>query len=208
MKLTSAHARLLKMNQPVFRTADAAAGLGIDNAHASKVLERLAETGQGLHLARSLWVFPAQVNPLTLPEYLTAPWPSYISLQSALYYHGMISQIPAVIYAVSPARTRRFTTPLGTVSIHHLPAELFDGYTVNDAGVKMATPEKALVDVLYLRPARSRLFCALPELEWPKGFKPDTARRMIARIASHHRRNMARRCFEELWRTPLARPLT
>lgn len=202
MKLTSAHARLLKMNQPVLRTADAAACLEIDNAHASKILERLAETGHGLHLARSLWVFPAQLNPLTLPEYLTAPLPSYISLQSALYYHSMISQIPSIIYAVSPARTRRFTTPLGTISIHHLPPDLFFGYAVSGAeGLKIATPEKALVDLLYLRPAKSHLFRALPEIEWPKKFKPDTARRMISRIAACRRRNMARRYFEDLWRS-------
>lgn len=202
MKLMSAHARLLKMNQSVFRTADAAACLEIENAHASKVLDRLAETGHGLHLARSLWVFPAQVNPLALPEYLTAPLPSYISLQSALYYHGMISQIPAIIYAVSPARTRRFTTPLGTISIHHLPPDLYCGYEVIGAErLKIATPEKALVDLLYLRPAKSHLFRALPEIEWPDQFKPDTARRMISRIVSSRRRNMVRSYFEELWRS-------
>ena len=37
-------------------------------------------------------------------------------------------------------------------------------------GVKIASPEKALLDALYLRPARSRLFRALPELELPRTF--------------------------------------
>ncbi|HEX9622015.1 MAG TPA: hypothetical protein VF989_17835, partial [Polyangiaceae bacterium] len=42
----------------------------------------------------------------------------------------------------------------------------FAGFELMDGnGVKLATPEKALVDTLYLAPARSRLFCALPELE-------------------------------------------
>jgi predicted transcriptional regulator of viral defense system len=48
---------------------------------------------------------------------LTAPFPAYVSLQSALYLHGMVSQVPAVTYAVMLARARRFVTPLGTVAI-------------------------------------------------------------------------------------------
>lgn len=53
-------------------------------------------------------------------EYLTGPFPSYVSPQTALFYHEMISQIPHIIYAVSLARTRQYKTPLGNVSIHHL----------------------------------------------------------------------------------------
>lgn len=34
----------------------------------------------------------------------------------------------------------------------------------------MATPEKALIDFLYLSPARSNLFRVLPELELPRDF--------------------------------------
>jgi len=48
--------------------------------------------------------------------------------------------------------------------------------------VKLASPEKALVDFLYLSPTRSRLFAALPELELPKGFSVRSARRWAALI--------------------------
>jgi len=49
-----------------------------------------------------------------LLEFLTAPFPAYVSLQSALYLHGMISQVPALTYAVTLARSRRLATPLGS----------------------------------------------------------------------------------------------
>jgi predicted transcriptional regulator of viral defense system len=87
---------------------------------------------------------------LALSEYLAAPFPGYISMQSALYYHGMISQVPAITYSVSPARTHIFKTSLGTFSIHHINPSFFFGYEpVGKFGIKMATPEKALLDFLY-----------------------------------------------------------
>jgi predicted transcriptional regulator of viral defense system len=39
-----------------------------------------------------------------LPELISAPWPAYVSLQSALHHHGVIEQIPSVIYAVTPEK--------------------------------------------------------------------------------------------------------
>jgi hypothetical protein len=96
--------------------------------------------------------------------------------------------MPNVIYAVSVGRTRVYRTPLGTVSVHHLQPEFFFGFETNAAtGGAMATPEKALLDLLYLRPARSNLFRALPELELPPTFDVASARQMIQRIAASRR---------------------
>ncbi len=199
MRLIDVHARLLKMNVPAFQTSDAAAYLGISNAHASKLLARLADSGHLARLVRGRWGFEDRIEIFALPEYLTAPYPSYVSLQSALSHHGMISQIPSVLYAVSPARTSTHQTPLATVSVHHVQPSFFFGYTpaVKSAG-KIATPEKALIDFLYLSPARTRLFRALPELALPRGFKINEARKIIRRIRSVRRRNHVSRLFEEL----------
>ena len=49
-------------------------------------------------------------------------------------------------------------------------------------GAHLAAPEKALVDFLYLGPARSRLFRALPELGLPPKFSVKRARAILARI--------------------------
>lgn len=202
MTLLHALSKVLAMNVPVFTTSDAATQLGVPNGNASVVLARLAACSQVLRLRRGVWAIKDRVDPLALPEYLTAPFPAYVSLHSALYLHGMISQIPAVTYAVSLARTRRYATPLGTVSIHHVQPSFFFGFeAVGRAGGRLATPEKALVDFLYLAPARSRLFRALPELEWPKGFKVRLARSILKRVTPLRRQRIVARKLEELLQT-------
>jgi len=193
VNLVEALAALTGAGPPVFTTADAAVRLGVANGHASVILARLAASAQLVRLRRGVWARPGGVDPLALPEYLTAPFPAYVSLHSALYLHGMISQVPAVTYAVSLARARRFTTPLGTVSIHHVQPSFFFGFEDTGHGGRLATPEKALVDFLYLAPARSHLFRALPELEWPGRFSVRKARAMIEHVAPERLRTLVSR---------------
>ena len=66
--------------------------------------------------------------------------------------------MPALIYAATVARPRQVKTPLGTVSFHRIPPALFTGFELTREGdAKLATPEKALFDTLYLAPSRSLL---------------------------------------------------
>ena len=198
MKLLDVHAKLLEMNVAVSKTSDAVACLNIDSSHASKLLSRLSMSGHLVHLRRGLWAFRDKVEPLALPVYLTDPFPSYVSLQSALYYHDMISQIPAITYAVSIGRTKRHDTPLGVVSVHHVHPSFFFGFeTVGKRIAKMATPEKALIDFFYLSPAKSSLFKALPELELPRGFSEKKAYKIINKIRSVRRRSLVKSLFEK-----------
>lgn len=88
--------------------------------------------------------------------------------KSALFRHGLIEQVPEVIYAVTLGRARRIGTPAGTVSLHRMPPQLFGGFETADDGTKVATSEKALFDLLYLSPTRTRLFVHLPEIDFPK----------------------------------------
>jgi predicted transcriptional regulator of viral defense system len=199
VRLVDAFGALAGLDAPAFTTREAAARLRVPNAHASASLARLQAGGLLVRLRRGLWAFRDGVDPLALPEILTAPFPAYVSLQSALYLHGMISQVPAVTYAVTLARTRRFLTPLGSVSVHHVQPRFFFGYEdAGRAGGRLASPEKALVDFLYLTPARSRLFRALPEIEWPKTFKVGVARSIVGRIEPPSRRRRVRLALEKL----------
>jgi hypothetical protein len=91
----------------------------------------------------------------------------------------------------SLASTRRIETAIGTFSVHRLSPEFFGGYATDPGTeVKLATPEKALLDVLYLTATRSRLFACLPELEIPPRFDLRECRRWIARIPAAYRRTM------------------
>jgi predicted transcriptional regulator of viral defense system len=172
MKQIEALQRLRKLATPAVESRDVAALLQVSASNATTILRRLAAEGMIIHLSRGRWLVNPKIDRLALPELISAPYPAYISLQSALFHHGMIEQIPSVIYAVTPARPRRLRTPLGTISYHRMPPELFKGFEVSTASdAKIATPEKALFDLVYLAPGRSRVFSKLPELTIPRHFQ-------------------------------------
>jgi predicted transcriptional regulator of viral defense system len=194
VKQIEALAKIESLGHAFFETRDVAAVLRVSSTNANKIATRLADAGFVIRLARGRWALPRNLNKLAVPEQLAAPYPAYISLQTALYQHGLISQIPAVTYAVSLARTRRYDTPLGVFSIHHVNADFFFGFEADASGGAMiAVPEKALVDVLYFSPTRTRLFATLPELEIPKNFNWTTARKMAGRIRGQGRRKLVER---------------
>lgn len=81
--------------------------------------------------------------------------PSYVSFESALSYHNLIPESVLAVTSASTRRTYRFNTPLGEFTYRSLKPELFVGYDlIQNQGkcFKMANPEKALLDYLYLNP--------------------------------------------------------
>lgn len=190
MTLLAALGALEGLGAPVFRTADAAAAWDVSNASASQRLRRLAAAGRVISLKHATWALPGRVERFALPEALVAPFPAYVSLQSALHHYGMIEQIPGVVYAVSTARTRRYPGAAATASIHHVDPGFFFGFKPSPTGAfHIAEPEKALLDVLYLSPAKSRLFGSLPELEFSRSFSFAKAERYARRIGAARRRS-------------------
>ena len=194
MNLAQALSRLRRLDVPAFTTADAAVALHATTGAASKTLQRLRDADLVQSIRRGLWTLDAELSPLVVPEYLTAPAACYVSLQTALHLHGMIEQIPSVVYAVTLARTQRVETDLGTFSLHRIGPTFFGGFEVAlRTGAKVATPEKALLDVFYLSASRSRLFSSLPELELPTGFRMGEARAWVQRISSARVRTIVER---------------
>lgn len=192
---------LRKLGVPAVDTADAAAALGLSTAAASQTLTRLARAGLVRSVRHGTWWLEDTLDPLRLPEHLTAPLPSYVSLQTALHRHGLIEQIPEVVYAVSLARTERMKTKAGTFSIHHVAPEVFGGYVETERGAKLATAEKALFDFAYLSSGRSRLFKSLPELELPRRFRHKELARWLAKIPSERSRTLTKRKLDALLAT-------
>jgi predicted transcriptional regulator of viral defense system len=199
MNQVEALAKIEALGQPFVETRDIAALLKQKNAAAALTASRLAKRGFLVKLTRGKWAVARNVNRLAIPEHLTAPFPSYISLYSALFYHGMISQIPAVTYAVSLGKTRRYHTPLGVVSIHHVEPDFFFGFELDKSGLaKVATPEKALLDTFYLAPSKTRLFTSLPEMEFPPTFGWRKTFEIAKRIKSPARRTFVERALAAL----------
>src|SRR5258706_15069000 len=120
--------RLQILAVPVVESRDVAALLQVSTSNATTILRRLAHKGMIVHISRGRWLVNEKIDRFALPELISAPYPAYISLQSALFHHGLIEQIPSVIYAVTPARPRRVRTLMGTLSFHRMPQELFKGF--------------------------------------------------------------------------------
>ncbi len=198
MTPTDALAILRRLGVPAVDTADAAAALGLTTAAASQTLTRLAKAGWVRRVRHGTWWLEDALDTLRLPEYLSAPLPAYVSLQTALHRRGLIEQIPEIVYAVSLARTQKVTTNVGTFSLHHMAPEVFGGFEEIDRGAKIATAEKALFDFAYLSSGRSRLFTSLPELELPRGFKRKELTRWLAKIPSERSRTLTVQKLDEL----------
>ena len=81
--------------------------------------------------------------------------PSYISLESALSYYGFIPEGVFSITAVSSKRKIKFETPLSFFTYNKIKPSMFFGYKLikpAENEIKMAEPEKAIIDYLYLNP--------------------------------------------------------
>ncbi|MBI5411563.1 hypothetical protein HZA43_00115 [Candidatus Peregrinibacteria bacterium] len=74
--------------------------------------------------------------------------PSYISLESALNYYGILVQSPQQITSVTTKLTRTIESGGAFFSYAHLAQSYFSDYQMVD-GFLIATPEKALVDAMF-----------------------------------------------------------
>jgi len=202
---SEAYGRLLDLGVATVETADVAAALRLSTSAATKLLGRLAKARLVTRLRSGLWLLARNAaNPYVLAEAITSPLPSYVSLQTALYLHGMIEQVPGVIYLVSLARTQKIATSVGVFSVHHIAPELFDGFESRADGTKLATPEKALFDVAYLSGGRSRLFAHLPELELPARFRRGRLREWTRRITASRKRSMVETRIQTILKLAMA----
>jgi predicted transcriptional regulator of viral defense system len=81
--------------------------------------------------------------------------PSYVSFEMALSYYGLI---PESVYGVTSAATRktsRFKAPIGTFIYRAIRPRLYFGFDFLKNGeklFKLASAEKALLDLFYIKP--------------------------------------------------------
>lgn len=82
--------------------------------------------------------------------------PSYVSLQMAFSYYGLIPESVYEITAVATRRTYQFQTSLAKFVFRTIKMDMFFGYDLiehRERYFKMASPEKAFIDYLYLNPS-------------------------------------------------------
>jgi len=107
-----------------------------------------------VRLKRGLYVFSDQKKDLSSKEVAFLIYqPSYISLEYALSYYKIIPEAVFAITSVSTKATRKFSNDFGVFLYSKIKANLFFGYKsyqIENGKYLLATPEKALLDYLYL----------------------------------------------------------
>jgi hypothetical protein len=80
--------------------------------------------------------------------------PSYISLEYALSYYGLIPERVEVVTSITSKRSKRFANPLGTFTYEHIPVKAYpvgiDLVKNGETGMFFASKEKALCDRIAL----------------------------------------------------------
>ncbi|MFH1838193.1 MAG: hypothetical protein ABH808_01705 [Candidatus Kuenenbacteria bacterium] len=88
------------------------------------------------------------------------------AFEYALYYYNLIDQVPSVITSASKTRSKTTTTANWIFEYAKLKKNLFFGYELKD-GIYIASPEKALADLMYLM-SRGKRMVELDSLEIKK----------------------------------------
>ncbi len=99
--------------------------------------------------------------------------PSYVSFETALSYHGYIPEAVYTLTCASAKRSREYKTPLGVYTYKQIPIRAFlegvERIEKERTVFLMATPLKAIVDIIYAN-----------RLDW-KGVEPLTKSLRIER---------------------------
>ena len=126
--------------------------------------------GNYLQWQKAGYIVPLRQGWYAFADYITKPdfaryiaskiyAPSYISLHTALSYYGIIPEAVVEISSVTTRKTAHFENKFASFSYQTVKPDLFWGYepaSMRDGQAFMlATPEKAIIDLLYLYPQYS-----------------------------------------------------
>lgn len=121
-------------------------------------VHRATSCGEVLRLRPGLFMLAREFRKSEAHPFAVAAalhYPSHVSLESALAFHGLIPEAVYQVSSVTESRSREFRTPLGVFTFQRVPARspLAGTETVQVDGVFwvfVATPLRAIADLVYL----------------------------------------------------------
>lgn len=126
-----------------------------DLSSPEKKVQALEKNGELIRLKRNLFIVNPELGGRETDVRLCANHlygPSYVSLQWALRYYGLIPEQVFVMTSVTTKRSRSFSTPVGMFSYMQVPDGYFpigiNGEEENGVHFLVASPEKALCDTI------------------------------------------------------------
>lgn len=137
----------------VFTTQEVAKLLKVKEASADKLCQRYVRSHHILRLKKGLYIFFntfLHLDRRACMELATRIRPdSYVSFSTALSYFRIMIAYPSVVESVNLQRSYEKQVGHLTYKYHRLPKKYFFSY-MRQGELKIATPEKALLDLLYL----------------------------------------------------------
>ena len=126
--------------------------------HRYGLVKRAIASGEIIHVRRGLYCLATKYRPKGINVYALAQYvygPSYVSLESALSWHGWIPEAVHSITSASYKKSRQFETPLGLFSYDRIAQKVFYSEVkrlTDETGnvFFMASPLKALADYVYV----------------------------------------------------------
>ena len=144
--------------EPVFSSGLLMSG-DVSPAAIQKQLARWLKAGKLIQVRRGLYTLAEPHRKVSPHPFLVAnrlKRASYVSLQSAMAYHGMIPEYVPVVTSVTTGRPGTMNTTPGNFLFKHIKKSLFSGYRELEVEkgqmAFVATPEKSLLDLVYLTP--------------------------------------------------------
>jgi predicted transcriptional regulator of viral defense system len=144
--------------EPIFRSSLLAASAP-DPADLGRQLSRWVKSGRLIRLRRGVYALSDRYRRTDPHPFVAAnamKSASYVSLHSALAFHGLIPESVPAVTSATTGRPDEFDNPFGSFIYRHIQEALFFGYRRVDLGqgqnAFLAEPEKALLDLLYLTP--------------------------------------------------------
>jgi len=116
----------------------------------------LEKNGSIIRLKKGLFVVSSDINQQQLSRELIANHlygPSYISLESALSFYGLIPEKVYTVRSVTAKRAKRYSTKLGNFEYKTIPLDYYaigirQEIVNNEYAYLIATPEKAICDMI------------------------------------------------------------
>jgi predicted transcriptional regulator of viral defense system len=126
--------------------------------HKYGLVKRAIANGEIIHIRRGLYCLAPKYQKKKVNLYAIAQLiygPSYVSLESALSWHGWIPEGVYTITSSSLGKSKEFKTPLGVFSYNRVPQKAFYAGVeklIDETGniFLMASPTKALADYVYV----------------------------------------------------------
>ncbi len=121
--------------------------------------KRLEKAGDIIRLKKGLYVVGNKVSRVELSLFLLANHiygPSYVSMESALRYYGLIPEAVFAVCSMTTGVARTYENGFGIFGYTHVPASYYNiGVCVMEeagASFMIASPEKALCDMMVYTP--------------------------------------------------------